>query len=517
MININCKKRIIILLFLLLVGAGIIELMKTNLISNFKIAKKAIEKELTRTIEATYEVISVNNQIYNIILKINSKDKIEKIENFNDVVIDVNNKNNLAIDCKVEKDREYQIKIYTNTGIEEILILDTNTIDTIKITETISYEYPIITENGTETGKEVVIEDEKKGKIYYSLDNEHTWIEYKEPIIAKDIIRIKSVYDDGKVAQIISQKIEWQLANDALKIEAYDKDENTYDYIKSGQNRKINISSKLWDKNISLTIKSENAGVFKNRVEMKNAEGAVLSSYNITNKYEWNQKQFYVPEDTEYLQFTANDYDERFYFYIYEVGVLGAEVVEDTYCYLKIDSNGFFEKDHKLITLKYNEVITEKLYKIGKTEWKEYVEPVKLPIGETIYYKGKDAKGNESIQNQYTSISTETNIFTENIYDGDESTYDYIRNGQNKRIDIDSSLWGKTISLTLKSNNAGSGFKNNVEMKDANGIVLNSHNVAKPYEWNKEQFYVPEGTVYLQFTANKFDGRFNFYIYEIGI
>ncbi len=209
--------------------------------------------------EAVYEVESIEGDKYHIKINISNFGGIQKIQDINNNIISCYNKTKVGLDCKVEKNKQYQIKVYNRNNNEEIFILDTSKVDAITIEETDSYVYPIITNSGINVGKTLNIKWPEGGKNYYSLDEGKTWTEYSESlkIFKEENIKVKSIARNNEISQIISKKISLGLASDALGEQAYDNDSSTYFAI-INSSKYMQVDKSAFGKKICFSISPDN-------------------------------------------------------------------------------------------------------------------------------------------------------------------------------------------------------------------------------------------------------------------
>ena len=379
--------------------------------------------------------------------------------------------------------------------------------------------YSKLTESGVEKGycTATISYDNTSIQKLYKIDNGQ-WQTYPNKAIRIEIgqtLYVKGIDKKGNETRTIPTYTA-TLPSDALGLEAYDENDSTSVYIKNGENKIIQVDKSIWEKSAGLTLISNNAGAgYLNRIEALDESGNVLNSYNVSMTYTWNNKEFSIPQNTKYLKFTASSYDRRFNFYIYEIREYNIPKISGTQYYPKLTGQGV-EKGYVKTNISYYSTSTQKLYKIDDGQWQTYQnKEIKLEIGQTIYAKGIDKNGNETKTISTYTATLPSDALGLEAYDGDDSTSVYISYGKYKKIEVDQSIWGKAALLTLISNNAGAGFLNKVEALDESEKALNSYNVSKTYKWNNHEFSIPQNTKYLKFSANSYDNRFNFYIYEI--
>lgn len=453
-------------------------------------------EKINVNIEATYQEKSQDGEMLNIEITINSNFSMEKIICPDNTTINCKESKEIKFDYKVEHNKDYTFIINVNDE-EKTYILNTN--DNTKIEEIKSESYPIIKDTGVIAGEKVNINYEQSGKTYYSLDDGKTWTQYQNSItvLKTGTIKFKNILDN-KITKIISKDITVSLASDALGSAAYDGDDATYAVVKNGTSIKVIIDKSLWNEAVSLTLISNNAGTFKNIIEAIDEGGNVLNQYGTIGAYNWNNYAFNIPENTKYLRFRPSSYDNRFSFYVYEIGPYETPKALIENCYPKIMSDRI-EKEHKLVTLKPFKNTVKIVYKINDSEWQEYIEPVKVSVGETIYYKAIKNNGKESPEKTYTCTKLSDSI-EEKVFDNNISTYINLRNGATRRMAVDSSIWGKEIYITghenALPNNGKFSCSITAYLNDGTNCNIYTTQTQNP-SYTKKAINIPENTEYL--------------------
>ena len=532
---------ITIIILLILAGISISALTGTGLFEKAKLAKQktqekeeeerekmeGYEDEISKIIdidrnksdfeiEATYEVKSSEGTKHNIVISIKCPIGIKKITCPDGTVINANNKANIEINYIVENEKQYEFIVKTRYK-EEKYILDTNEMNSIIISETASGEYPLITRYGIKMDKKINIEYITETEKYYSLDNGETWKQYTEDIELTDegniIIKAKNIINN-KITPVITKDVTLQIADDALPIKCYDGNDNT-EVSFTYRNYKIYVEPEMYGETIIFKgyTTSVNSGWNDKIVSISffNLNTNALDTYMSTNKgTSWNT-EIVIPENTEYIEFSANS---NFAFHITEISIKDEPKISEEKGYTIITKDGFKEP-HSNMTIEYFQSSKEKLYKIDDGEWLEYEnKPIKVEIGKIIYAKGIDRYGREMIS-QLEATKPSDNMPIEG-YDGNDSTvvsFTY----RDYKLYIDPEMYGKTIIFKGYTTNVNSGWNSktvSINFFNLNTNTLDTYmSTKKGTSWNSE-IVIPENTEYIQFYANS---NFAFYINDINI
>lgn len=240
---------LIITIILILILAGLVINLTIDENEIFKVAK--YDKNDNKT-EVSYEIVEKVETKYKVVIVVKNDIGIQKLECPNGLEITCNNKNKITIDYEVTENIEHEFTIGLSNK-EEKFIININSANEIKINENTSYAYPIITEDGITIGKTVSIVCEETPKLYYSLDNGNTWLEYDREIKFLKEGNIKAKIVQNGITQIVSKNITLNLASDAIQTTAYDGDYKSADILKSYYQRKIIVDSSMRGKTIWIT------------------------------------------------------------------------------------------------------------------------------------------------------------------------------------------------------------------------------------------------------------------------
>lgn len=399
--------------------------------------------ELAQT-ETTYKVNSINENIMNVTIHIKNEIGIQKIiKPDNKSITPTGTKEEIAIDYEVEDGKEYKFKVQlVGSNEEKEYILKANLNAKPEIRQNESNAYPIITQYGIEINKIVNIDYGENTNNYYSLDGGNSWIKYTEDginvkkegkILARTII-------EGEITKESQEDITMQLAEDALGLNSYDKDDKTYEI---GAKKSLLISNEIYGKNINIHLSCP----AYNHVHMKFYEKDGKTAIGKVGYWHTNNGDgilsLTIPENAFWLKIISIK-EEPDLCYIYEIKLDTKPIGDESSLYPYIDDEGI-HNDNKY-KIKYFYTATKKLYSKDKINWKEYPqEGITVQNGETIYAKSIDAKGNDSDILTYTN---KINIIGIEAYDGDDSTsFECLHNKSPYYINIKESAQNKEVYL----------------------------------------------------------------------
>ena len=193
----------------------------------------------------------------------------------------------------------------------------------------------------------------------------------------------------------------------------------------------------------------------------------------------------------------------QYYDRIYEIRPYAETVISTEFTYPKLTEYGV-EQAYNTATLTYFNTSVKRLYKINDGEWKEYKNPIKLQLGETIYAKGIDKNGIETKVTSYKSTIKSDALGTQ-AYDGNESTYHKLAFKDTVYLDVDESMQGKKYYINLYVDWTGS--PGNISYYNKEGTVISKISTTA-----SGTFLIPEGTVRMSYHQPN-----NYYdkIYEI--
>ena len=347
--------------------------------------------------------------------------------------------------------------------------------------------YPTLTEYGVEKGISNITIDYSYTSVkkLYKIDDGE-WKNYDGPIKldANKTIYAKGIDKNGKETINVSKKI--IIPKDALGVEAYDGDESTS--VTSGI---IYVDKAMIGKYFSTSIKlsgSRNVQKFS----FIDENNKTISTQNInclsssTNCINMTDKSLLIPEGTVKM-ILKTDWAK-----LNEIGPYNVPVINATDVYPTLTEYGV-EKGISNITIDYSYTSVKKLYKIDDGEWKNYDGPIKLDANKTIYAKGIDKNGKETINVSKKIIIPKDALGVE-AYDGDESTS--VTSGI---IYVDKAMIGKYFSTSIKL--SGSRNVQKFSFIDENNKTISTQNInclsssTNCINMTDKSLLIPEGTV----------------------
>ena len=345
--------------------------------------------------------------------------------------------------------------------------------------------YPILTEYGVKLGQDNYIEYDKRDDItnYYSVDNGKTWEIYMGTFEVKSgTIMAKSVKNDTGLTVTSSKSV--SMPSDALGLEAYDKDENSYVDIGYQKNNIVYISKEMIGKSLSIKI-LRNTGLY---------DYVYLYFYDSNNKVISSVKwaRDYTSYKNIIVNIPANSYKMDVYNgSTYSDGVRVADLVPasapNIYQQKKYPTLTEYgvTPGYDLVTINYFSTSVEKLYRINGGDWKSYQnQPIRLEIGQKIEAKGIDKFGNETKISSYTPVLP-SDALGAKAYDKDENSYVDIGHQKNNIVYISKEMIGKSLSIKILRN---TGLDDYVYLYfyDSNNKVISSIKWARDFESYKK-------------------------------
>ena len=337
---------------------------------------------------------------------------------------------------------------------EDVYILDLDAPATPEITA--GAGYPILTEYGVKLGSKSYIKYDNRDDItnYYSIDNGATWKVYKGPFeITSGTIKAKSVKKESGLTIEATKKVD--MPSDALGIEAYDGDENTYvEAINATANKYINVSKELWNQKIYVKMSGALAGNITLNADLIfiKEDGTEISK--IQSGRGALSGEYQIPTGTSKIKIQLSYFSDQYgKARIYEIKlctkpVANLEIKNPTLTEYGIKSM------YNLVSLDYFQTSIQRLYRINGGEWQEYTDKVRLEIGDKLEAKGIDKYGIE------TSFLTQQfqygNALGLEAYDGNENTYvEAVNATANKYINVSKELWNQKIYVKMSGALAG--------------------------------------------------------------
>ena len=205
-------KMILIISILLISVLILFALYKANI---FQIVRNRIndaKKEVIGT-KAQYEIMAENGENYEILITIENSNGIERITS-EDITIEGNGKQKIALDRMLKEGQEYQIRIKPIGETEELYTLVASKKPNIVITN--------IDTTGNGSTKTVNIEYPNNENLinYYSLDDGATWSEYTNELNILEVdnktIAAKSEWKEGKTIENVAEKLSLVISDSLL-------------------------------------------------------------------------------------------------------------------------------------------------------------------------------------------------------------------------------------------------------------------------------------------------------------
>ena len=449
----------------------------------------------------TYYIMSSDNGISNVSIVLQNETGFKEITYpENEMTLNMNNRNKVGIDYQISEEKDYYFRIKNEKGTKDI---ELNKNSCITVDEVMNETYPIATRYGIENGKIVSLSSEYEGTIKYSLDGRKTWQEYDKPIVIPDTT---TIYAKIEVANMITKIEEKQIvlnyASDALPPECCDGNNSTEKSLTYG-NYKLYIDEEVYGAPLIFNGYTTNwyQGWAEKRAKLDFylKDGTTVNLFDVNTPTTWTDYVITIPQDAEYLQFTAND--------SYALNILdirldrGPKYVESKQ-YTKVTSEGF-EDPYTNVTINYFKSDDIRLYKIGNGSWEIYEDiPVRTEIGDILYAKGIDKNGIENTSQLTVNYATDT--LPKECYDNNLNTEKSLTYG-NYKLYISEEMYGEILLLNGYTTNVYQGYDNRRAKLDfylKDGTTTNIIDVNRPTTWTDYNITIPQNAEYLQITAN---------------
>jgi len=249
--------------------------------------------------------------------------------------------------------------------------------------------YPTLTASKVISGYNNVTIDYGKlsAQKLYRVNNGE-WQEYQNNAIRLEIgdtLEAKGIDEKGTETQVsIYNSI---LAKDALEKESYDYKEDTGDYFSRDRNKKIFVSSELWNKQYKLLVTTY-ANDYNSIVYIRylNDKDEVISYDSIVEDLNKVEKIYTIPENTKSIEFkydSSENYDQTIY-----------EISNDSIINPNINIDNVELSANKTINITYLDGYTNE-YSLDLGEnWNSYTESLQLEKPTTILARSVDSNGN---------------------------------------------------------------------------------------------------------------------------
>ncbi len=178
--------------------------------------------------------------------------------------------------------------------------------------------------------------------------------------------------------------------------------------------------------------------------------------------------------------------------------------------YLPKLTNIGVEQPYSMANINYSKSTKQKLYSLDNKNWLEYVGEVKVEVGQTIYAKGINEKGEESNVSNKTALMRK-DAMGEGAYDGDWSKGITVWYDDTAWMEVDNNVWNLTLRFKLGWMRASIQFLD----KDKK-ILYTSPNPGVSNGVLDIQALIPENTKYIKLYRSNTDGD-GAYLYELEI
>lgn len=396
--------------------------------NNRNIEKQLIHQEKIKEIYAEYKIYKINGE--EISATISFFSNVGNIEyviapNGNNIKAE-DERSTLSIDYKLTNGVEYVFKLKIAGREEEDWVLRADASDKPLITMGTSEKYALIKKDAIYLQKTVDIDYGEKiegYKNYYSIDNGDTWEEYTQQITINqkiDYVLAKTIKDSEEektIERIIKNKVEWELAEDALTKEAYDENKDTSMLVADGingtkgqtENKYIKIDPEIEGFKIRVKLQGKGTIVTFLGSDKTTGLGNGIVIGNTDNNI--SENILTVPAGARYLMFSMN-VTKNSYSNIYEIEIIPSikatiTKVGQTKISVKAETNKISEDTRKFRYMINSGVVLENSQNSeytyeGLTDYTVY----------NIEIKAYDENGNEDTAylSQRTDISNQSVI-----------------------------------------------------------------------------------------------------------
>jgi hypothetical protein len=341
----------------------------------------------------------------------------------------------------------------------------------------------------------------------YKIGATGEWLEYTDQpikVLQGKTIYAKGIDKYGKVTRVISTLT--SNAVDALKKEAYDRNESTY--TSDIGIKYVEIDSSMQNKRIRIkaaSILQQGNPITYSFLDLNKKVITTFSNlYNVDTVHQ-------VPSNAKWISFSGVNVS-NVVCSVYEIQVIDEPTfsITNVYMLLTADPTKAIKNPYQNVNIAYSSGSIQKLYRIGTTgEWLNYSSnPIGVNLGETIYAKGIDQYGVETrIISSYTV--TMPDALKKEAYDGNESTY--TTELGTKNIEIDSSMQGKSVRIksgpTLNIGNVI-----NTKFLDSNKNIITTYSSSALTD---RIYQIPSNAKWINFSDNYGGGAVVCCVYEV--
>ena len=356
--------------------------------------------------------------------------------------------------------------------------------------------YPTLTAYGVKTDSTTTITYDTRTDIdnYYSTDSGTTWLKYTGSFnYASGTIMAKSVKKNTGLEISTSKTI--TIPSNAMPLVAYDGNYST-GYKTSGMY--MFLDSSMENQNIRVRLAShDNSGTVV--IYFLNESGTTISSttYKTTSTY---YTTLTVPVGARKIYITTQQNSN-----IYEIETYNFPTITATQ-YLPEITRTKIENGYSTVTINYFYTSVQRLYSFDGINWQNYQDkPIRVEVGQTIYAKGVDKYGNDTILTPTYTAALRSDAVPPAGYD---KNYSVGYRVTNTYMTINSNMQEQNIRIRMTSHWNGGIVV--VRFLDANGVAL-SANTYNTYNTFYATLKVPSGAQKLYINMNTINAT----IYEI--
>lgn len=411
-------------------------------------------------IEATYRVNSTTDKVMQVTIKVVCNVGIEKVITPDGIekTPQTTNKDQIEFDYEVTEGYEYRFKIKTvGSDKQKEYVLKVDNDSNPEIIQGSTGAYPNLSGSGIQMSTNVKVDYGESINNYYSIDDGKTWNEYTGDInITEECNLVVKTVIEGQITREDSEKITMEPAKDAIGSEAYDGNEETgyinKDWNYTGRYIYLKVDSSAIYKKININYYNTQRDIY---IVYLDSDKNKIHDYTLNTTTNTNQNAILyniIPEGTEWIAVYNTGYSDS-QVTIYEISIIDEPIVRITKngMYPTWTANGIEPSlGYNKVKIEYDNSSVKKLYSFDKIDWKEYKdEEIQIKYKDTLYAKGINEKGEETLIGQYTENNNPEEAVNSVAYDGDEGTLQ--SSPTNKYINISHELWGKELKVVLNT------------------------------------------------------------------
>ena len=263
------------------------------------------------------------------------------------------------------------------------------------------------------------------------------WQEYTDKVRLEigDKLEAKGIDKYGIETSFLTQQFQY---GNALGLEAYDGDENTYvEAINATANKYINVSKELWNQKIYVKMSGALAGNITLNADLIfiKEDGTEISK--IQSGRGALSGEYQIPTGTSKIKIQLSYFSDQYgKARIYEISPSTTPTIIQTNTYPQLSSTSF-DKAKYQITINYLSYFQQKLYSLDNgTTWLDYKGIINVKAGDVIQAKAIDKDGKETEVSTYT-VKGLTDNLDDKAFDKDKNTSVTLSSKQTKSFILD--------------------------------------------------------------------------------